>query len=81
MIVDQRSDFSGKKLNSMLLYPQAYNRFFGGGPSTDAMETKSAVRRGQAALLLKFALDVPLYGEEGVRTSESEQELTLRNYE
>ena len=42
------------------------------------METKSAARRGRAALLLKLALDFALCGGEGVRTSESEQEQTVK---
>ena len=44
------------------------------------METKSAARRDRAALLLKLALDFALCGGDGVRTSESDQEQTLRNY-
>jgi hypothetical protein len=42
----------------------------GGGISTDAKEIKSAVRKGQAALLLKLALDVPLSKKVVERTSE-----------
>jgi hypothetical protein len=41
---------------------------------------KSAARKGQAALLLKLALDFELCGGEVVGTSESEQKQTLANY-
>ena len=44
--------------------------FKGGGISTDAKEINSAARRGQAALLLKLALDAPLSEKVVERTSE-----------
>jgi hypothetical protein len=44
--------------------------FKGGGISTDAKEIKSAARRGQAALLLKLALDAPQSKKVVERSSE-----------
>ena len=43
-------------------------------------ENKKCCKKGQPALFLKLALDIPKYGEEGMRTSESEQDQTLGNY-
>ena len=50
---------------------KCYMPFKGGGSSTDATEIKkSAARMGQAALLLKLALDAPLSKKVVERTSE-----------
>ena len=50
-----------------------------GGISTDAKEIKkSAARKGQAALLLKLALDAPLSEEVVERTSERRTDVRER---